>query len=669
MPRRDPMRFSITLGIVVAITAAAYAWNLDHAFQFDDAAKIVEQESFRDPASFLRAFGTGMHSEAASRFLPNLTLSLNHALSGYEPFGYHLTNLLFHLVNVVLVALFARALLRRAGGPDDGVALFGAALFAVHPLNTEAVNYCNARPNVMVTTFYLAALLAGLRATERADPARCRRRWLAWVAFGASALGALLSKELAVTLVVVAPLTVVWFAREDAAVALPRGVRIAGIALVVAGFAVGAATGAWRGVWDQVVHVGAEVTGHWLSYAVVTVLGQSEVLLRYFGLALVPWPGFLNIDHRALGHLHERLFQQGRVVDDALGVLLVPTLSFAVVLLALRGVFLWRRRAPIATYFALWPFLTHAPTSLVPRGEVMVEYRTYLPMAGICLGLAWGARWLHTRWVARRTTPPRPALAYAASVFVVLMLVAATVDRNRAWTTQESMWRDSIEKAPGNARAHNGLGIAARAKGDLDAALDHFRRAVEADPGYAESQNNLGALLAQRGNLEEAGRHLQTAVRLAPTQADAYNNLGNVLTRVGRLDDAIASYRRALELSSGFAEAELNLGMTLARRGDVEAALAHYRRAAELAPEVSVAHMLVGRALVAMGKVDEAIVSLRRAVALAPDDADPHVELGKALSYKSDYAGAIRELDRALAVEPDHREARAYLQELRRLAR
>lgn len=663
------MRFAVTLGLVLLLTAAAYGWNLDHEFQFDDASKIVEQKSFVAPASYLGAFGTGLHSEAASRFLPNLTLSLNYALSGFEPFGYHLTNLLIHLVNVVLVALFARALLRRAGASDDAVVLFGAALFAVHPLNSEAVNYCNARPNVMLATFYLATLLAGLRATEPVDAAHAGKRWLAWIAFGASALGALLCKELAVTVVVVAPLTLLWFARDGARAAIPRRARVAGVMLVVTGLAVGAATGAWRGVWDQLTHIGTAVTGHWISYAVVTVLGQSEVFLRYFGLALVPWPGFLNIDHRAMGHLHERLFDGGRVVEDALGILLVPVVSFGVVLAVLRGAFFWRRRAPVATYFVLWPFLTHAPTSLVPRGEVMVEYRTYLPMVGICLGFAWGLRRFCAWWAARCTTPPGAGLLRAAGVFVVCVLVAGTVARNRAWATQESMWRDAVAKSPRNARAYNGLGIAARARGDLDVALENFRHAVEADPDYAESQNNLGALLAQRGQLDEAGRHLEIAVRLAPSQSDAYNNLGNVLTRVGRLDDAIAVYGRALELNSGFSEAHLNLGMTLARRGDVDGALEHYRSAAELDPGVAVAHVLVGRALIAKGHVDEALPSLRRAVALAPDNADAHAELGKALSYKSDYAGSIREFQRAVEIEPNHREANAYLRELRRPSR
>jgi Flp pilus assembly protein TadD len=616
----------------------------------------------------LSAFGTGFHAEGAARFLPNLTLAWTYTRFGAEPFAYHLTNLVAHLITVVLVALFGRSLLRRVGGGEDGIALFGAGLFALHPLNTEAVNYCNARPNVMVTLFYVAALVAGLHVTEATNVSRRGRRVLVgWTVFGACALAALLCKELAVTLVAVAPLTFVWFAREGAVGTIGRrALSVAAGALVVAGTAVGFATGAWRGAWDQVVHTGAAVTGHWLSYAVVTVLGQSEVFLRYLGLALVPWPGFLNVDHRALEHLHERLFEQGRVVDGAVGVLAIPLASFAIVLVLLRLIFAWRARAAVGAYCALWPFLTHAPTSLVPRGEVMVEYRTYLPMVGICVGLAWGLSRAYAGWGARRMKTLPPRLGSGAVVALLAVLTAGTVTRNRAWTTQESMWRASIAQAPDNARAYNGLGMAARAAGDLEAALAHFRRAVEIDPDYAESQNNLGALLAQRGELDAAGRHLSAAVRRAPDHADAYNNLGNVLVKLGRPDDAVVSYRKALELKSRFPEAEMNLGMTLARLGDVDGALAHYQRAVLLMPDNAIVHMLVGRALVAKGRVDDALGSLRHAVSLAPNDADARTELGKVLSYRADYAGAARELERALAIDPTHREARSYLDALRR---
>lgn len=397
-PRQDPMRFAVTLGLVLTVTAAVYGWNLDHEFQYDDVAKIVEQQSFRDPASFLSAFGTGLHSEAASRFFPNLTLSLNYALSGYEPFGYHLTDLLFHLVNVVLVALFARALLRRAGAPDDSVAIFGAALFAVHPLNTEAVNYCNARPNVMVTTFYLAALLALLYA-EAATAGEGRRR-LAWATFGASTLLALLCKEMAVSLAVAAPLLLWWFpSAEQAAERARRKLMLAGGTLVTASVAIGVATGGVFGARDAVMRTGAAATGHWLTYTVVTLLDQSQVFLHYLGLAVVPAPTFLNVDHNGMLHLHHRLFDHGHAVDGALGTTVLPLASFGLLLAFVRGLFAWRRHARAPTFLALWPFVTHAPTSLVPRTEAMVEYRTYLPMVGVCLGLSW-ALFALVRWCA-----------------------------------------------------------------------------------------------------------------------------------------------------------------------------------------------------------------------------------------------------------------------------
>jgi hypothetical protein len=204
----------VWLAVLLVLTAAVYWPSLDHEFQYDDKWKLVNNPNYEYPLALFESIDGTSYQEEITRLLPNFTFSLNRMLWGWQPFPFHLTNLLLHLLNVVLVAMFARFVLTRLGYAEPNkVALLAATLFALHPLNCEAVVYCNARPNLMVVTFYLLTMMSFVRAMETSELSilvRTRR----WATFAAALLGALLSKELAVTVVVIAPLLYFWL-NED----------------------------------------------------------------------------------------------------------------------------------------------------------------------------------------------------------------------------------------------------------------------------------------------------------------------------------------------------------------------------------------------------------------------------------------------------------------------
>lgn len=584
VPRK--VRFLIAVALVMTFAAAVYGPSLGHEFQYDDLAKIAWTNWRRDPVEFLRGFVSGGYSEGASRLLPNLTLALDYAWFGLDPFAYNATNLLVHLLNVALVAAFGRALLRRAGATDDAVALLGAAIFALHPLNTEAVNYCNARPNTMATAFYLGALLAALHA---ACAARLCTRVLAWIASAVAAFAALLCKEIAVTLAAAMPLLLWWFPKRAEGTSHAHDSRwevlgtFAGLAFVAV--AVSIMTGALPAAYGALLESDARATGSRAMRLVLTLVGQSEVFLRYFGLALVPWPGFLSIDHGTLLDLPARMFRDGRAVQGALVRAILPLTSLGILLAVLRAALSWRHRAPLATYLVLWPFVTCAVNFLLPRDEPMVEYRTYLPMVGICVGFALGLRALALRLRASRTWAPRiRAAPAAAAALLLLALAAGTIVRNRAWATSETMWRDVVQKSPGNPRAHNNLGGALTQLGRHDEALAAYRRAVALDPDFPEADLNVGVALAQRGDVDGALHHYARAVRMAPDRPEAALLLGKALVAKGRVAEAVVSFRRSLFLSPADAETHFELGKALSYRGDYAGAIRELERAVALDP-------------------------------------------------------------------------------------
>lgn len=601
------------------VVVAVYAPQLGHAFQYDDEWKVVRNLRLRNPAFFAEDFALGSYSEAVTRLLPNLSLSLNYAWFGLQPFGYHATNLFFHVCNVLLVFVFARMLAARLGGTSSHFAWLAAALFGVHPLNSEAVYYCNARPNLMLTTFYLASLCLLVAAAEARDAKPARRRSL-WLACVLCTVAALLCKEISITLLAVAPL-LVWFLSFAQPEPYARWVK-RGTSILPGVFAVSVLLLFFTSALAEVQRI---LTQRSAAELAITFADQSAIVFRYLGLFVLPWPGFLMIDHGALGHAYQRFVSSGSAAG-----LLWPALATALLLSGLLLALRRRRKAPLPVFAIVFAALAHLPLWAMPRGEAMVEYRTYLPMVGLCMLLAYTLD-LGTAWVGAKLDENAGALRTLGYAVLLALLCTFTVMRGRAWATQESLWRDVLEKAPNTPRAYLTLGELARGRGDLDEAIRLVGKSLELNPIQARGLASLGGLLAMRGDLDGAKDALQRALAIDAQDAQAALNLGNVLSSLGDAEGAKRYYREALAIQPLFPEAELNLAQIMRKLGDPQGALPHYRRALELAPHLPFVYLMFGRALLEQGDANAAIAMWQRG--LRVDDRQPamHAQLAAAL--------------------------------------
>jgi tetratricopeptide (TPR) repeat protein len=622
---------------LVCVVAAVYWPQLAHAFQYDDRWKIVGNPRIRDAHLLLEDVRLGAYSEAITRLLPNLSLALCYSWFQLRPFGYHLFDLAFHLANVVLVFALARALAARMGGVSDGFAWLAAALFGLHPLNSEAVYYCNARPNLMLTTFYLSALCLLIDAIET-------KRLASWLACAACAMAALLCKEIAITLLVVAPLLVYWLslAQPDPYARWVARARPVMIGVAVTGGAVLFFTGALAGLTKH--------AAHWspADFALV-FLEQSSIVVRYLGLWLVPWPGFLRVDYGALGHLSQRVHEQGA------SALLWPVIASVLLLAGIVVAFRARRRVPLVTFAWTFAALAHAPLWLVPRGEVMVEYRTYLPMVGLCMVLAYAIdasrAWLTDRGAA--TAVPTPSTLHVPSALFVLAACGLfTLARGDAWATERTLWNDVLAKAPDSPRAYLTLGELARRDGDIDGAIRLLQKSVELDPSYERAWANLGGLFTQRGELERARDVLLAALKLDRDDFQAANNLGNVLTSLHQPELAERYYKEALAIQPLFPEAELNLGHALVKRGAFDEGMRHYERALQLAPDLGAGYLLKGRAQLDHGDASGAIETWTRGLRVDARQPAMHAQLAQALDAAGQHDAAIEHLRTAIQLAP-----------------
>jgi tetratricopeptide (TPR) repeat protein len=632
---RERRRALCTLVVLTVLVGGVYAGAIHAPFIFDDGVTIVDNPSIRrlwPPIGSSEApgpFSPPPLAATARRPLPNLTFALNYRLGKLDPAGYHLVNLLLHVLAAATLASIVRRTLRFPyfGMADDvawPLSLAVALVWALHPLGSEAVVYVTQRTEILGALCYLGMLWAALRYWSAGS--RAGRRGWACVA-GLASLCGMASKEVTVS----APL-VVWLYERTFLGGSPLAARRSWTlyACLASGWIVLVVLSASGipGLSDDRHQV--PVLVWWAT--------QTKVLFLYLALALWPWP--LSI-HYAPAYL--------RTIDAAW-----PWTAGAIVLLgvALAAV----RRRPAARFVVIVTMLTLLPTLVVPLPKmVAAERRMYLPLAGlVALAVVAGYRLLAAR---RPSTAVRVTAGATATAIVVLS--ALTVRRVGAYETAVTIWRDAVLHQPDDAMSHYNLGVALLdAKRPADA-IRSFEATLRLEPYHTKALDNLGATLDGLGRAEEAIVPLEEALRLDPDDEVAHNDLGAALLRLGRAPDAVVHLDRALALMGDHPTpiACLNLGAALAATGHPDEAIARFEQAVRLAPDDRDARITLANALQQAGRADEAVAHYERALAITPDDGTTQSNLGAALLRLGRTADGIAHLEQAVRLNPDHADA------------
>ncbi len=433
---------------MLAALVLAYAGAIDAAFQFDDWNVIVNFTP-------VHTFSAWFEALPSIRPLLKLSYTLNHAIDT-GPMGFRLVNDLLHVANVALVYLALERLGRwqigaaiESAAQGRFAAAVGAGIFALHPVQTEAVTYISGRSTSLCAFFALLALVTWLMTQTDA-----RARWPRIVSPLALML-ALWCKEYAAVLPLVLALC-------------------AGLAPERPG---------WRAVWRA-------TRVHW-----AIVLGMGALALatpRYQQLLAIslqtrdPMTAVFTQAH-AIAYLAGQLLRPDRLnADPDLPVIVDPdfaTLAICAALLGLTLAGLRHRRRP-AAFAVLWFLVWLAPTnSLLPRLDVANDRQLYVALiapAWIC-GLAL-AHW------------PIPRARGAVALALLLGLAWLTQQRNQVYANEVSFWQDVVEKSPRKARGHGNLGYAYAQECRLDAARMEFERALQLDPSDMRARVNLALL-------------------------------------------------------------------------------------------------------------------------------------------------------------------------------
>jgi hypothetical protein len=414
---------------LAALAAAAYLPSLAGPFQFDDWNVIVHYPTVHSWQALLERAGAGVRPLLKASYALNWTLDPS-------PLGFHALNIALHSANTALLFLIGKKLFPN----HAGAALAAALLFALHPMQTEAVAYISGRSSSMMAVFYLGAML--------------------WYLRGAHWLGCAL-------------LFVLALATRETAVTLPAALLLCEVA---------------RGTpLREALRRQAPL---WLLLAA----GALFILLnpRYFDLVAYGFGRRGLADNLlsqvgGVSYLASRLVGlHGLNIDPGLPTLTewTPALALQAALLAALAVLgaASLRRRPWIGFGVLWFFLQLAPTnSIVPRLDVANDRQVYLACWGLFLALA-----------IQISLPKRVAVAMAASV--ALLFAAFNVARQLDYLSEISLWEASVRESPWNARARNNLGYAYYQAGRKDDAQRELRAALCFDPQHAKARANLALL-------------------------------------------------------------------------------------------------------------------------------------------------------------------------------
>ena len=633
----------LLLFVMVFLGAVIYLNTLDNPFAFDDMRNIEDNASIR-LSSFTWEGIKGAF--CSKRPVAMLSFASNYYLHKENIVGYHLINILIHIITGIILYFFLKLTLivsnqNRQTATDNSptstinfhttsyrysfVAFFAAFLWLVHPIQTQAVAYIVQRMTSMAAMFYLLSMLFYIKA--RLSKYTLRKYWL-FAGCLISALLAFASKQIAATLPIFILLYEWVFFQNLSMVWLKRSAFWVLSVLVI--FSVVASVYLGSSSLERIL----SDYENWDFTLGQRLLTEFRVLIYYLSLLLFPAPSRLNLDY-----------------DFPLSISLFDPITTLFSIAAISGLFVVAcfriKRHPLLSFCIIWFFGNLVIESSIIALDIVFEHRLYLPSMMFCL--------MAVVLIVQYTKPKW--LIVSLLCLAIALLSFWSWERNKVWSNDITLWSDNVKKSPQKARPHYNLGRALSAQGRIDEAIEHYLTALKINPNFAKAHNNLGRALREKGQKINAIDQYVIALKINPNMASAHYNLGNALSDQGKQAEAIEHYLKALKIDHNYTEARVNLGVAFMRAGRPDDAAASFRKALRRRPDLVKAEYNLGAVLAAQGNLSEAIEHYLKALKINHNYKDAYLKLGSLFLKINRIDEAIENFQMALGLNSDCAEA------------
>lgn len=649
-----------------------YSNTFNAHFELDDDEYIIQNSAIKDLSYFLEPSKVMGLTDVAinfryafiTRIVGYFTLALNYHLHGLDVTGYHVFNILVHIINALLLYFLIRLIFQTPFFSDvtpdhtlappitpDIFALCSALIFVSHPVQTQAVTYITQRFASLATLFFLLSILAYVKSRlSSSTPVKYGLYGFALM----SAVTAMLVKEISFTLPVVIVLFEFFFFQgkygKRALLLFPFA-----LTMLVIPAALLTAQGSFsiEGI-DQSMKTlasGPEVAR--MDY----LFTQFRVIVTYIRLLFLPVNQNLDYDYP--------------VYHSFFALPVFFSFLFLLFLFFLGVYFLYRsidkdkegrHYLRLISLGILWFFITiSVESSIIPIQDVIFEHRIYLPSAGfimvIMTAVSMAVRKIRNRAVSRAIV--------AGIAGIICILGGAAYARNSVWKTNTSLWEDVVIKSPSKGRPHYNLGVAYTTQGQDEKAMQEFLAATRVKPDYFEAHFNLAKAYTRQERLTDAIREFSVVLQINPGHVEAHYNLGIAYSKQGDIARAIREYLIATTIDPDYFMAHNNLAnayLSLGRTGD---AIREYEQAIQIDPGYTIVHYNLGLTYAAEGRTADAIEEFATSIKLDPGFYQAHYALGVAYRMQGRSEEAMLAFQTTLRLHPDHQDAKKELAGIR----
>ncbi len=611
--------------ILAAVTFAVYLRVISNGFVNYDDNKYITENPYTQSGLNLNSIKWAF--EGKLDYWNPLTL-LSHTLDcqlfGLNPAGHHMVNLLFHIINVLL--LFGT--LRMMTGAVWQSA-FVAVIFAIHPLNVESVAWISERKNVLSTMFWLLTICSYWKYSKALNI----KWYLLTLLFFVMGL---MSKPMVVTLPFILLLLDYWpiqrlkslseWKTEGKLLVEKIPFFVLSAILCVITFLRQKAVGTVATI-DE-VPFSIRLTNAVVSYG------------KYITKEI--WPTKLAVLYPLLNEI-----VIWEIIVSAAGLVAISIFIIK-----------YGRKSKYLLVGWLWYLGTLVPMiGIIQVGkQAMADRYVYVPMIGLFIIIGWGICELTEQWVHRKI------ILKISAGGVIGALSILTFIQVGYWKNSITLFEHTLAAAARDSHLiHYYLGAAYIDNGEYEKAKSELDNAIRIKPDYADAYNSLGIYYYKVGHYEEAIAACNQAIRMNPNDGEAYNNLGIDYYKLGRYEEAEKAYKQAISINPDFAEAYNNLGSLYGTEGYYEKLIEACKAAIKIKPNYAEAYYNLCIGYDRLGRYQESIEACKQMIQIKPDYAEAYLKLGIIYGKVSCYEDAINSYKQAIKINPNLAEAYNFL--------
>lgn len=608
----------LILLLLVFLGIFAYFNTFQNQFLWDDDFLIVKNDCIKFWNHWWHHFALDLYHSYSNYYRPMqmLTYNIDYSLWKLNPFGYHLTNLLLHILVAILLFFFIRRLTK-----DKRIAFVATAIFVVHPLNIESVTYIAGRADSLMAAFLLGSILFF-------DAHFDKKGWRAALFYYFSVLSfvaALLSKEAAIVFPLIIFIYALFFktGKEIENSKKCIGFHYMSLFLVVVGVYAILRMYALNFLNEPIVKS---------DYSIyLNILTGLKVIVGYIGLVFFPFKLYMERSIVTVGSIFE-------IQVLASLALIIILAGFAVRSFKLNKV---------VAFSIIWFFLNLLPVSgIFPLKANMSEHWMYVAIMGFLIFLAVYIVKLWDRAGKGRV------LIGLIFIIVIGLFIGRTLIRNADWSDKTKFYENTLHFSPNSVKVLNNLANLLMDKEDYDAAMRMYRKAILIQPKDYRSHLNIGVCYMRIKEYDKALVELKKSVELSPDFPKGRYNLAMLYEKKGDPDSAIKEYKAALENNPFYIEAYNNLGNIYFDRGEYFLAERCFLKVIEFDRSVAGAYNNLGNIYIRNNKADLAIKMYKEAVKLDDKNADFYLNLGVAYGYTKEYLKAQNAFQKAISAKP-----------------